>query len=107
MPTWALRRSIFWRRRSFVDIRSLPLIKVPDGGDHFVLLCSRQFGKHGNGENFLGRPLRLWQRTFLVSEVGETRLQVQRQRIVNVVADLPGIEVFLQLVPTLRAQRVL
>src|SRR5687767_9675440 len=106
-PTRAVRFSIFWRRRSFVDIRILSLVKVTDGADHFVLLCARELGKDGYRDHFASGSFGFRQRSFLVSEIREARLEVQRQRIVDRVANLLRAQMRLELVAPLDAQRVL
>ncbi len=66
-----------------------------------------QFGIDRQREHFARGPLRLRARAGLIPEVREAGLEMQRQRVVHRRADAARLEVRLQLVAPLAAQRVL
>src|SRR5688572_30565585 len=101
IPTLAFRSSIFRSSKSFVVIRFLSFVKIANGADDFVLLRPGQLGKNRDRDDLARSPLGFWQGAFLVSQVGKTRLEVQRQRIIDRISDLPAIQVRLQLVAPL------
>ena len=72
-----------------------------------ALFVFPEFGKHGQGENFSSGAFGLGEVAFAMSEVNETVLQVQRDRIVNFRADLTGVEEFAEFVAAVSADYIL
>src|SRR5262245_46707561 len=104
MPMRAVRRSIFSSRSSLF---MLGRVKGSDRDRDLVQLGARQFRKHGERDDFLRGAFGFRERSFLVSEVREAWLEMQRQRVVYRRTDLPCRQVLLELVPTLGADGVL
>src|SRR5437773_12205221 len=104
IPTRAVRRSILSSSRSFIAISSC--VKVANCTHHFVELRPGQLREHRERDDFPRRALGLRERPFLVSEVREARLEMERKRVIHGAADLPGAQVLLQLVAALGANRV-
>src|SRR5258708_33201758 len=72
-----------------------------------ALFLFGEFGEHGQGQRFFASTLSLWEITFAVSEIHETGLQVQRDGIVDLGANLSRSKKLAQLVAAVRADRIL
>src|SRR5687768_13069221 len=105
-PTTAERRSIFASSASCMDGRSAA-IEPAHPGDHLVQLRPGELGEHRQRQHFGGRTLRFRTLPLLVAQVREARLEMEGQRIVDRRADALLLQVRLEGIPTLRAQRVL
>src|SRR5215471_20694093 len=96
------------RRRSRRDFMEMsPAIECPHVMDDLVDLVGGELWIDGQRQHFGRRTLRLGAAPGLVAEVGEARLQVQRQRIVDRRADALRLEIILKLVPARDADGVL
>src|ERR1700683_4091914 len=87
--------------------QSILTIEVGDAFDYAVLLVFSEFGKHGQGQHFFCGALGFGEVTFAVSEINEARLQVQRDRIVNLRSNLARGEELAQFLPAVGADDIL
>src|SRR5579872_4158659 len=85
----------------------LSAIESSNGVDDFIELRSRQLGIDRQGQDFLRGAFRLGAASFLVPDVREARLQVQREGIVDRVADAACLEGGLQIVAAVGPDGVL
>src|SRR4029078_2450870 len=104
-PTTAERSLIRSSNRCFVDESAA--IERSDGIDDLVELRVSQLRGDGERQHLLRRLLGFGALPFFVPEVSETRLKMQRKRIVNRRADAAFLEECLQLVAALDANRIL
>src|SRR5262245_18206972 len=74
----------------------IALDELCDRRDDRLLLLRRQLAVNRDGEALVGGPLRLRERAAPVAEVGEARLQVERHRVIDLVADPLLIEMAFQ-----------
>jgi len=74
-------------------------IECGDLFDHEGLLLFRQLGGNGQGQNFLRCTLGVGKRPLPIAKVGEARLQMQRERVVDLRADPILTQVLAQGVP--------
>src|SRR5262245_38896748 len=88
---WERRPRSKSRRDSLAD-------EFRHGVDDRLLLLDRELAVDRDGEAFGGRALRVGKRAGAVPEIGETRLQMKRHRIVDLVADTLLVEMALQAV---------
>src|SRR5258708_29599438 len=72
-----------------------------------ALFLFGEFGEHGQGQRFFASTLSLWEITFAVSEIHETGLQVQRDGIVDLGANLSRSKKLAQLVAAVGAGHIL
>src|SRR5678816_71960 len=103
-PTTAERSLIRSSNRCFVDESAA--IERSDGIDDLVELRVSQLRVDGERQHLLRRLLGFGALPFFVPEVSETRLKMQRKRIVNRRADAAFLEECLQLVAALDANRI-
>src|SRR6478672_5783850 len=104
-PTTAERSLIRSSNRCFVDESAA--MERSDGIDDLVELRVSQLRVDGKRQHLLRRLLGFGALPFFVAEVGETRLEVQRKRIVDRRTDAALFEECLQLVTPLDANGVL
>src|SRR5687767_1462637 len=96
----AVRSSSFRSSCSFID--PLPLsIEPSDCLYHLVELGSLELRVDGQRDDFPGCPLALRKCSLRIPEIGEARLQVERQRIVDRVSDPFRAQVLLQRIAAL------
>src|SRR5262249_17214597 len=88
---------------------SVPLLFVErrDGGDDALDLRRRQLGEDREGENLARRALGFGHVARLVTEMPETLLEVERDRVVDAPADALLLEVCAERVALADADRVL
>src|SRR5687768_3842100 len=105
----ALRSASFWRRRSFIVASSLfsVAIELSDAGHDCIELSFSQLRVDRKRQNLLRRALAFGERALGVLEIGETRLQVKRQRIVDRMTDALRLEMRGQLIAARDPKRVL
>src|SRR5688572_5148741 len=105
----ALRSASFCRSRSFMSVsaRFSVAIELPDGSDDCVELRLGQLRIDRKRQNLLRRALAFGERTLGVLEIGEARLQVKRQRIVDRMTDALRLEMGGELIAARHAKRVL
>src|SRR5260370_36553720 len=72
-----------------------------------ALFLFGEFGEHGQGQRFFASTLSLWEIPFAVSEIHETGLQVQRDGIVDLGANLSRSKKLAQLVAAVGADHIL
>src|SRR5258708_35015762 len=72
-----------------------------------ALFLFGEFGEHGQGQHFFGRALSLWEITFAVSEIHETGLQVQRDGVVDLGANLSRGKKLAQFLAAVGADHIL
>src|SRR5438067_7391218 len=98
------------RELSFASKRSFILsvaIKFPYRADNLVELIFRQLWIDRKRDNFFCRALAFWKLPFAEAEISEAGLKMKRQRVINRVTDFARLEIRLQIVASLRTQRVL
>src|ERR1051325_6291890 len=99
------RSSIRRKSSSFID--GLSAIECSHALDDFVQLALCQLGIDRQRKHLVRGALRFRTRTLLVAEVGETRLEGERQWIVDRRADAALLEETLKFVTAIGANRVL
>ena len=72
-----------------VGHRLLPVHEFSDGTDDFTPLIVRGFRIDRQSQNFFGDLFADRVIPFLAAQIGKAFLQMQRERIVNIAADLP------------------
>ena len=82
-------------------------IEFGDRLHHPALLCFRQLRKHRQRKHFAGGAFGFGEISFAVSQISETGLQVERNRIIDFRADLQIGQELAQLVAALGANHVL
>src|SRR5579864_5393605 len=70
--------------------------ELRDGRHDLFLLAGRQLAVDGNRERLLCRSLSVRKISAAMAEVGKAGLQMERHRIVDLVADAPLVEMALQ-----------
>src|SRR5258706_15809784 len=74
---------------------------------HPALFLFGEFGEHGQGQDFFGRALSLREIAFAVSEIHKAGLQVQRDGIVNLGANLSSSKKLAQFFAAVGADHIL
>src|SRR5437868_5579874 len=99
--------SRLWIRSSKSCLIALAAIKCPNSAHDLIDLRLRQLRIDRQRQHFLCGAFRLGAASFFISQIGETGLKVQRQRIVNRASDAAILEKTLKLVALGDANRVL
>ena len=81
--------------------------EVGNGADDGLLLVFAEFGKDGQGEDFAGGALCLWEPAFSISKTFQRVLHVERDGVVDFGADFTGGEEVMECVAAGGADDVL